>query len=112
MMSAVLYRAVGPAPVITQQPCAPVARRWTLALLGLALAALLAGCGARVELAAAMPEGEANEVLAALINAGMDAQKIAGKEGMVGLSVPASQVGRALDLLRAQGLPRERFAGV
>ena len=112
MMSAVLYRAVGPAPVITQQPCAPVARRWTLALLALALAALLAGCGARVELAAAMPEGEANEVLAALINAGMDAQKIAGKEGMVGLSVPASQVGRALDLLRAQGLPRERFAGM
>ena len=51
-------------------------------------------------------------MLAALINAGMDAQKIAGKEGMVGLSVPASQVGRALDLLRAQGLPRERFAGM
>ena len=76
------------------------------------LALMLAGCGARVELMAAIPEAEANEVLAALVNAGIEARKIPGKEGMVGVSVQADQVGRAVDLLRAQGLPRGRFAGM
>ena len=80
-------------------------------LLVLALG-LLAGCGRQVELMAAMPEPEANEVLAALQNAGMSAQKIAGKEGMVGVTIEADQVGRAVDLLREKGLPRERFAGM
>lgn len=84
---------------------------WRLCLAGL-LALLLAACGARVELMAAIPEAEANEVLAALVNAGIAAQKIPGKEGMVGVSVAADQVGRAVDLLRTQGLPRSRFAGM
>jgi type III secretion protein J len=74
--------------------------------------ALLAACTPKVELMASMPEGEANEVLAALQNAGIRAEKLAGKEGNVGLSVEADAVGRAVDLLRAKGLPRERFAGM
>ena len=78
------------------------------ALLGL----LLVACGNRVELMASMPEGEANEVMAALQNAGIEAQKVPGKEGKVGVTLDASQVGRAVDLLRAKGLPRERFAGM
>ena len=76
------------------------------------LTLLLLACGNRVELMASMPEGEANEVMAALQNAGIEAQKISGKEGKVGLTLDASQVGRAVDLLRAKGLPRERFAGM
>ncbi|WP_275983005.1 type III secretion system inner membrane ring lipoprotein SctJ [Propionivibrio soli] len=75
-------------------------------------AILVAACGSRVELMASMPEEEANEVIAALMNAGIAASKIPGKEGMVGLSVEASQVGRAVDLLRAKGLPRERHPGM
>lgn len=78
----------------------------------LLLMAALAGCGRRVELMAAMPEVEANEVMAALQNAGIEAEKSPGKEGNVGLSIPADQVGRAVDLLREKGLPRERFAGM
>ncbi len=81
-------------------------------LAGLALAALLAGCGRKVELMGAMPEAEANEVLAALQNAHIDADKSPGKEGNVGVHIPADQVGRAVDLLREKGLPRERFAGM
>lgn len=78
-----------------------------------ALAAfLLVACGGKVELMASMPEGEANEVMAALLNAGISASKTPGKEGMVGLSVDAAEVGRAMDLLRAKGLPRERYAGM
>ncbi len=80
--------------------------------LALLLVLALAGCSSRVELMAAMPEVEANEVLAALQNAGIDAAKSPGKEGMVGVSIPASQVGRAVDLLREKGLPRERFVGM
>ncbi|MEO5672266.1 MAG: type III secretion inner membrane ring lipoprotein SctJ [Ramlibacter sp.] len=81
-------------------------------LLPVLALAFLAGCGRQVELMAAMPEPEANEVLAALQNAGMTAQKIAGKEGMVGVTIEADQVGRAVDMLRERGLPRERFAGM
>lgn len=85
---------------------------WMRAACALALALLLAGCGRQVELMAAMPEPEANEVLAALQNAGITASKVPGKEGMVGVTVEADAVGRAVDLLRQQGLPRERFAGM
>ncbi len=81
-----------------------------LLVLGLALG--LAGCGRKVELMAAMPEPEANEILAALQNAGIQADKVPGKEGMVGVTIDGDQVGRAVDLLRQQGLPRERFAGM
>lgn len=81
-------------------------------VLAVALALLLAACSPRVELMSAMPEHEANEVMAALLNAGITADKVPGKEGMVGISLEASQVGRAVDLLRARGLPRERFAGM
>jgi type III secretion protein J len=76
------------------------------------LATTLMACGNRVELMAAMPETEANEVLAALQNAGIAAEKIPGKDGMVGVTLDGAQVGRAVDLLRAKGLPRERFAGM
>lgn len=95
---------------------APSRRRtgggWFALLLALWLLLGLSGCGNQVELMASMPEGEANEVLGALQNAGISAKKIPGKEGMVGLSIEAADVGRAVDLLRLKGLPRERFAGM
>lgn len=84
----------------------------TLLLLMLLLALVLTACSRHVELMSAMPEPEANEVLAALQNAGIRADKTPGKEGLVGVSIEAAQVGRAMDLLRAKGLPRERHAGM
>lgn len=81
----------------------------TLALLG---CLLLAGCGPRVELLGAVTEPEANEVMAALQNAGIAVDKKPGKDGLVGVTIPASEVGRAVDLLRERGLPRERFVGM
>lgn len=83
-------------------------RLWMIALV----AVLLAACGGRVELVAAVPEHEANEALAALASAGVAAEKVPGKEGQVGLRVEARQVARAVEVLNAQGLPRERFAGM
>ena len=88
---------------------------WRVSLrfaLGLMLVASLLACSRKVEFMAAMPEPEANEVLAALQIAGIGAEKMAGKEGMVGVSIDAEQVGRAVTLLREKGLPRERFAGM
>ncbi|QVQ24859.1 type III secretion system inner membrane ring lipoprotein SctJ [Achromobacter deleyi] len=87
---------------------APFAR---LRLLLLGLLLVLAACGSRVELFSAANESEANEVLSVLLDAGISAQKAATKTG-VAVSVEGQQVARALDILRARGLPRERFDGM
>ena len=73
---------------------------------------MLVGCSGRVELVAAVAEAEANEALAALLQAGVRAEKVPGKEGMVGISVAGPQVALAVDVLKARGLPRERYAGM
>jgi len=86
--------------------------RWLRVSLACGLLALVAACGARVDLMGSVPEDEANDVLSALLKADIPAEKIAGKEGMVGVRVDAAQVGRALEILRENGLPRERFAGM
>jgi type III secretion protein J len=78
----------------------------------LAVALALAACSGSVELMAAMPEGEANEVIAALLDAGIAASKVPGKEGMVGVRVEQDQMARAVETLHALGLPREQFAGM
>jgi type III secretion protein J len=91
----------------------PLVRQCVAAWMGrLALALLLglAACGGSVELLADMTEEEANDALAVLSEAGIDARKIPGKEGMVGINVEQSQVAKAIASLHAEGLPRERFA--
>ncbi len=75
-------------------------------------AIVLSACAGKVELLASIPEADANEVIAALINHGISATKVSGKEGMVGIRVDAAQSARAVDTLRVLGLPRERFAGM
>jgi len=86
-------------------------RGWRV-LVALLLTAGLAACSRQVELMAALPATEANEIIAALQNAGIPADKVAGKEGLAAVKVAAGDVGRAVDLLREKGLPRERFAGM
>ena len=86
--------------------------RWWRALAAVLVTVSLAACSRQVELMAALPATEANEIIAALQNAGIDADKVSGKEGLSAVKVAASDVGRAVDLLREKGLPRERFAGM
>ena len=86
--------------------------RTGLQTLVLGTCLMLAACGARVDLMGAIAEDEANEVLAALINASIPTEKVPGKDGMVGVRVASADVGRALEVLRDKGLPRERFAGM
>ena len=74
------------------------------------LLALVAACDTRVELISSVSESEANEALAALLDGGVKAGKIAGKEGVVSLDVAQSEVSKAIGILRVEGLPRERYA--
>jgi len=70
----------------------------------------LCACGSRVELLQGVSESEANEALAALLDGGIKAGKLPGKEGLVGLDVESSEVARAIAILRTEGLPKERYA--
>lgn len=71
----------------------------------------LTACGANVTLLSAATESEANEVLSVLLDSGIAAEKLIGKDG-VAVLVDGRQVAGALDILRARGLPRERFDGM
>jgi type III secretion protein J len=81
-------------------------------LIALLAALALTACTKQVELMSNIPEREANEVMAALQNAGIQADKTPGKEGMVTLAIEADKVGRAVDLLRSKGLPHARYEGM
>lgn len=95
-------------PSIAGFPLGPGCLRLAVAAL---LVSLLAACGSSVTLYSSTSEAEANELLSVLLDAGIRAEKVAGKEG-VAVSVDSTQVARALDILRARGLPRERFDGM
>lgn len=72
----------------------------------LALLALLAGCKDAVYTKAS--EQSANEVLSALLEAGVDAEKVAADEKSFDVEVSRRDLARALAVLRMQGLPRAR----
>jgi type III secretion protein J len=81
-------------------------------IAALALALTLAGCGGPVELLGNLHEREANEVIAALADGGITARKLPGKDGAVNLNVESAEVAKAISLIQAEGLPRERRASM
>jgi type III secretion protein J len=98
--------------------CLPSGSIWRLAFrrFGLVLAALampfaLAGCGEQ-DLYSKLTEREANEMVAALGQADIASTKHeAGKEGW-SVAVDEEQFARAVDVLRAKGLPRDKYASL
>ncbi|HTJ98575.1 MAG TPA: type III secretion inner membrane ring lipoprotein SctJ [Bordetella sp.] len=72
---------------------------------------LLAGCSNRVELFSSTTDAEANEILAALLQSAIPAEKQIKKSGVT-ISVAEPDVAKALGVLRQQGLPRARFEGM
>ena len=76
----------------------------------IALVLALAGC--KVELYSGLNETEANEIVAALADGRIAARKehVDGADWQV--QVDEDRVGQALDLLRAQGLPRQHYASM
>lgn len=79
------------------------------ALCALGLLLLLAAC--KVELYSNLSEEEANAMLAILLNNGITSEKVIAKEG-VSLEVDEGEVARAVQILRMQGYPREKFASM
>jgi type III secretion protein J len=80
--------------------------------LGVYALLLLAGCS--VPVAAALDEGDANKVVVALDQAGIDAAKEADptSEGKFRVNVARDDVGRALSTMRDEELPRPRARGL
>lgn len=71
---------------------------------------LLAGC--KVGLYSGLNEQEANEIVAALSAEGMNASKERVEGNNWQVQVDESHLGAALDVLRAQGLPHDRYASM
>ncbi|HYD06464.1 MAG TPA: type III secretion inner membrane ring lipoprotein SctJ, partial [Reyranella sp.] len=65
----------------------------------------------KVQLYSGLNQRDANEMLAVLLQAGIDADTVAGKEDMV-LRVEQSQIDRAIGLLNARGLPRPKTSSL
>lgn len=84
--------------------------RFILLLIVVLMSMTLSACGGNVELLKDISEMEANEALAVLLDAGITAEKLPGKEGVVSLSVEKSQFSDAIRILKSEGLPHERYA--
>jgi type III secretion protein J len=83
------------------------APRWRVAASLLSLTLLLAACG-RDELYTQLDQQQANEMLALLVTNGIDAGKSRADNGWT-LQTARSDLPRAMDLLKANGYPREKF---
>jgi len=73
-------------------------------LLVTAMLMALAGC--KTDLYSNISEREANEMMSILLTSGIEAEKLAVKDGNYTLQVDNGDVARALALLDSQGLPR------
>ena len=76
---------------------------------GLALVALLALAGCRVEVYDNLSQRDANEITALLLSSAIDAQRIEGKDGTFAVEVPESDFAAAVQLIAGSGLPRQQF---
>lgn len=79
-------------------------------LLGISL--LLTGCDKQTTLHSRLEERQANLVIAALMDAGIACQKIAGEEGTWDVQIAASRFADAVNLLERKGLPRRAYQGI
>lgn len=77
----------------------------------LALAVGLAACSGSAELLGRLPEADANEAVAALADAGIEARKHEAKSGF-SVTVDSPQFARAVAVLKLQGLPRNAYAAM
>ena len=76
----------------------------------LCLTLLLAGC--KIELYSGLNEKEGNEMLAILLDGGVETEKLQDKDKNLTLKVPSEDVSRAIRLLKSYGYPREHFSSI
>ena len=84
---------------------------WLTMLLLLLLLLLLSGCSQVANLQTNLGDADANEIVALLRRHGMEAHKIATKEGIT-LTVQESDVPNATDVMRAAGLPKKTLSNL
>jgi len=77
-----------------------------------AAALLLAGCDKETTLHSGLEERQANLVMAALIDAGINCHKAPGEEGTWNVMVSEGKFAEAVNLLEQRGLPRRPHLGV
>ncbi|KUM27581.1 nodulation protein NolT [Mesorhizobium loti] len=73
----------------------------------LPLLLVLSGC--KDDLYTKLQERDANEMLALLLDNGVDAVRVAAKDGTSTIQVEKEQVAYSINLLNAKGLPRQAF---
>ncbi len=76
----------------------------------LAAVVLLVGCKEAVY--TQLPERHANEVLVALLGAGIDADKRSAEDDMFGIWVSRGDLAQAIEVLDSQGLPARTYASM
>ena len=76
----------------------------------LVLLCLLAGC--KVELYSKLEEQEGNEMLALLLDHDISSKKRTEKDNMVSLHVEKSQISEAVEALRKNGYPKNKFSTI
>ena len=86
--------------------------RMKYAIPVVAAALLLAGCDKETTLHAGLAERQANPVMAALLDAGIDCHKSPGEEGTWDVTVVESRFADAVNLLEKAGLPRQPHQGI
>ena len=90
----------------------PANRKPKLPLLCLAAALLFAGCDQETTLHSGLEERQANLVMAALLDAGIDCHKSPGDEGTWDVTVVETKFAEAVNLLEKAGLPRRAHQGI
>ena len=89
-----------------------VIMRLRFPLAAICMAVLLAGCDKDATLHAGLAERQANLVMAALLDAGIDCHKSPGEEGTWNVTVAESRFAEAVNLLERKGLPRNDHVGI
>ena len=74
--------------------------------------AIFAGCQKEATLNSSLEERQANLVMAALLDDGIQCRKVEGEEGTWNVLIGEKDFARAANLLERRGLPRREFNGV
>jgi len=94
--------------MLNESACLRSLRR---AATAVAVVLCLAGC--KTDLFTKQTEGDANSMVSALLENGIDAQKVTPDSGKSwSVAVDQEEVVRALAVLRAQGLPQEKYVNL
>ena len=88
-----------------------IMRLW-IPMATVCMALLLAGCDKETTLHSGLEERQANLVMAALLNSGIDCRKAPGEEGTWNVLVSEGKFAEAVNLLERRGLPRRPRQGI